>query len=144
MFFTQPILEQMIGRNLIFSIGKLSRVNRIEKKLQGFQNIRQYSTQEPLPEIANDSGPFGEESFLSGQFEGIGAASFGPQVNEKLSVPIDANDVEVKPDGIMYYPEIKYRKRLNEAFGAGGWGLVPTGPHTVKNKKISVCIVFSF
>jgi hypothetical protein len=30
-------------------------------------------------------------------------------------------------DGVIYLPEIKYRRILNRAFGPGGWGLVPRG-----------------
>jgi hypothetical protein len=43
----------------------------------------------------------------------------------------------MKPDGLIYLPEIKYRRILNKAFGPGGWGLVPRGPHTVNKKNIS-------
>jgi hypothetical protein len=42
---------------------------------------------------------------------------------------------EVKPDGILYLPEIKYRRILNRAFGPGGWGMVPRGPSTVIDEK---------
>ncbi len=40
-------------------------------------------------------------------------------------------------DGLLYLPEIKYRRALIKAFGVGGWGLVPRGPHTVNGKNIS-------
>lgn len=40
-------------------------------------------------------------------------------------------------DGLLYLPEIKYRRILIKAFGVGGWGLVPNGPHTVTKKNIS-------
>lgn len=40
-----------------------------------------------------------------------------------LRQPLADNDVEVKPDGIMYLPEIKYRRILCNAFGPAGWGL---------------------
>ena len=37
-------------------------------------------------------------------------------------------------DGLLYYPEIRYRRRLNQAFGPGGWGLAPRGDtHVTKN-----------
>ena len=29
--------------------------------------------------------------------------------------------------GLIYIPEIKYRRMLNKAFGPGGWALVPRG-----------------
>lgn len=38
---------------------------------------------------------------------------------------------------MLYLPEIKYRRILNRAFGPGGWGLIPRGPHTVNNKNVS-------
>lgn len=40
-------------------------------------------------------------------------------------------------DGLLYLPEIKYRRILNRAFGPGGWGLAPRGEHTISPKNIS-------
>ncbi len=51
--------------------------------------------------------------------------------------PIPFDDVEVKPDGIIYLPEIKYRRILNKAFGPGGWGLAPRGETIVTGKSIT-------
>ena len=51
------------------------------------------------------------------------------------AIPMD--DVEVKPDGIIYLPEIKYRRILNRAFGPGGWGLAPRGETIVTGKSIT-------
>jgi len=31
------------------------------------------------------------------------------------------------PTGEIYYGQVQYRRRLNEAFGPGGWGLIPVG-----------------
>lgn len=52
-----------------------------------------------------------------------------------LARPTEVEDIEVKPDGIIYMPEIKYRRRLNEVFGPMGWGIVPRG-ETVVGKEI--------
>jgi hypothetical protein len=41
--------------------------------------------------------------------------------------PIREEDVEIKPDGTIYLPEIKYRRRLNQAFGPGAWAMKPIG-----------------
>ena len=30
-------------------------------------------------------------------------------------------------DGLLFLPEIKYRRSLNRAFGPGGWALMPMG-----------------
>ncbi|QPC69561.1 hypothetical protein HYE68_000313 [Fusarium pseudograminearum] len=58
---------------------------------------------------------------------GLGVKPVTLEQNEVLSRPIDVEDVEVKPDGIVYLPEVKYRRRLNEAFGPMGWGMVHRG-----------------
>lgn len=34
-------------------------------------------------------------------------------------------------------PEIKYRRILNKSFGAGGWGLIPRGPHSIIGRTLS-------
>lgn len=40
-------------------------------------------------------------------------------------------------DGIIYLPEIKYRRILNKAFGPGGWGLAPRGETIVTEKAVT-------
>lgn len=40
-------------------------------------------------------------------------------------------------DGIIYLPEIKYRRILNRAFGPGGWGLAPRSETLVTPKSVS-------
>ena len=40
-------------------------------------------------------------------------------------------------DGIIYLPEIKYRRILNKAFGPGGWGLAPRSETLVTPKSVS-------
>ncbi|EGF83138.1 hypothetical protein BATDEDRAFT_8853, partial [Batrachochytrium dendrobatidis JAM81] len=74
---------------------------------------------------------------LSRSFKGVSHEPFPEEVSKVLNESINLSDIEVKPDGMLYIPEIKYRRILNKAFGPGGWGLVPRGPHTVNNKNIS-------
>jgi hypothetical protein len=40
-------------------------------------------------------------------------------------------------DGLLYLPEIKYRRTLNAAFGPGGWGLAPRGETHVDKRIVS-------
>jgi hypothetical protein len=63
--------------------------------------------------------------------------SFSPEQAETLLAPVNGEDVEVKPDGILYLPEIKYRRILNKAFGPGGWGLAPRGESIVTAKLVT-------
>jgi hypothetical protein len=70
-------------------------------------------------------------------YHGLGSISFTPEQSETLLTPIVHDDVEVKPDGILYLPEIKYRRILNKAFGPGGWGLAPRGESIVTGKLVT-------
>ncbi|KAI9888894.1 MAG: hypothetical protein M1814_006183 [Vezdaea aestivalis] len=70
-------------------------------------------------------------------FHGLSKEPFSKDVAETLMKPLLAEDVEVKPDGIIYLPEIKYRRILNQAFGPGGWGLAPRGETIVTQKAVT-------
>jgi hypothetical protein len=70
-------------------------------------------------------------------FHGLSAQPFSKEAADVLLAPIPFDDVEVKPDGIIYLPEIKYRRILNKAFGPGGWGLAPRGETIVTSKSIT-------
>ncbi|KAF3002093.1 hypothetical protein E8E13_009692 [Curvularia kusanoi] len=70
-------------------------------------------------------------------YHGLGSVSFAPEQADTLLAPVNAEDVEVKPDGILYLPEIKYRRILNKAFGPGGWGLAPRGESIVTGKLVT-------
>ncbi|KAG7192642.1 uncharacterized protein KQ657_001422 [Scheffersomyces spartinae] len=70
-------------------------------------------------------------------FHGLGSKPFPSEIADILLAPIDANDIEIKPDGLLYLPEIKYRRILNRAFGPGGWGLAPRTESLITPKQIS-------
>ena len=70
-------------------------------------------------------------------FHGLSAEPFSKEAADVLMAPIPFDDVEVKPDGIIYLPEIKYRRILNKAFGPGAWGLAPRGETIVTAKSIT-------
>lgn len=70
-------------------------------------------------------------------FHGLSTTPFSPEVAAVLMKPIPFEDVEIKPDGIIYLPEIKYRRILNQAFGPGGWGMAPRGELMVGEKVVT-------
>ncbi|KAI9846797.1 MAG: hypothetical protein M1837_003646 [Sclerophora amabilis] len=70
-------------------------------------------------------------------FHGLGAEPFSKEAADVLTEPITFDDVEIKPDGIIYLPEIKYRRILNRAFGPGAWGLAPRGETIVTSKAVT-------
>ncbi|KAL8723735.1 MAG: hypothetical protein Q9225_000030 [Loekoesia sp. 1 TL-2023] len=70
-------------------------------------------------------------------FHGLSTKAFSKEAAEALLAPIAPEDIEVKPDGIVYLPEIKYRRILNKAFGPGAWGLAPRGETIVTAKAVT-------
>lgn len=72
-------------------------------------------------------------------YRGISQEAFAPKAVASLLAPIKPEDVEIRPDGIVYYPEIFYRRRLNEAFGPGGWALMPRGEFTKMDDTLTRC-----
>ncbi len=73
----------------------------------------------------------------SRSFHGLSTAAFPAEAAKILTEPVPAADIEIKPDGIIYLPEIKYRRILNRAFGPGAWGLAPRGATIVTAKSVT-------
>jgi hypothetical protein len=73
----------------------------------------------------------------SRSYHGLSTEPFKPEIAEVLLKPIDPLDIEIKPDGLIYLPEIKYRRILNKAFGPGAWGLAPRSETFVSPKIVS-------
>ncbi|WVR00255.1 hypothetical protein IAU59_007398 [Kwoniella sp. CBS 9459] len=81
----------------------------------------------------------------STSFAGLSERPFDRETADALLKPLSPQDVEIKPDGLLYLPEIKYRRTLNAAFGPGGWGLAPrgethVGPRIVSREWGLVCL----
>lgn len=79
----------------------------------------------------------GEAINWSDSFHGLGREPFPRDIADILLAPIANEDIEIKPDGLLYLPEIKYRRILNRAFGPGGWGLAPRTETLITPKQIS-------
>lgn len=82
---------------------------------------------------ASNSGPID----WTNSYHGLGTIAFSAETSAILQARLDPDDIEVKPDGIIYLPEIKYRRILNTAFGPGGWGLAPRGDLIVQDRLVT-------
>jgi hypothetical protein len=69
-------------------------------------------------------------------FKGLAQEPVSEEAKKTLLAVVSDDDVEIRPDGLIYLPEIKYRRVLNEAFGPGGWGLRPMSKPTVQGDII--------
>jgi hypothetical protein len=90
-----------------------------------------------LESLKNTLDPFKESSLDISENETNHIKPFTDDIIKKLSQPVNIDDIEVKPEGILYVPEIKYRRALMQAFGPGGWGLIPKSNHIITNKTLS-------
>lgn len=70
-------------------------------------------------------------------FHGLSTSPFSEEAQRILQERLNEADIEIKPDGLAYLPEIKYRRILNRAFGPGGWGLAPRGETLVTGKSVT-------
>ena len=112
-----------------------------------------------------DTPPTGNATDWSRSYHGLSTQPFPAEVADILQAAIEPLDIEMKPglsfqgisclvllltkrqpeDGMIYLPEIKYRRILNKAFGPGGWGLAPrsetnVGPKIVSREYALVCL----
>ncbi|ODN99025.1 hypothetical protein I350_07177 [Cryptococcus amylolentus CBS 6273] len=111
---------------------------------------------QPLPSVATPENlGLGQGNRIPGEaavgqdwstsFAGLSDEPFSRETAEALLRELKPDDVEIKPDGLLYLPEIKYRRTLNLAFGPGGWGLAPrgethVGPRIVSREWGLVCL----
>lgn len=94
---------------------------------------------EPKPlEKSAETKPTKQEQIAAAidLYRGASLKPFKQTAIDILIAEIDPLDVEIRPDGIVYLPEIKYRRRLNQAFGPGGWSMIPIGQHMVRDNTI--------
>lgn len=65
---------------------------------------------------------------MASDFTGMAIEPFPEAARLVLAETPNHEDVQIKPDGIVFMPAVWYRRQLTRAFGAGGWGLKPTSP----------------
>ncbi|KAG6161045.1 hypothetical protein E4U37_000028 [Claviceps purpurea] len=102
---------------------------------------------DPLTMVYNDPDNSTESKSANGgatlapdwtnSFYGISTKPVSKEQFKHLVTPLDVADIEVKPDGILYLPEIKYRRKLNETFGPMGWGLIPKSEAVVGSSIVT-------
>lgn len=91
----------------------------------------------PFKDSASVGEPSAHAIDWSDSFHGLGQQPFSKEATDLLLAPIAVEDIEIKPDGLLYLPEIKYRRILNKAFGPGAWGLAPRTETLVTPKQVS-------
>ncbi|KAF7324822.1 Mitochondrial genome maintenance protein [Mycena kentingensis (nom. inval.)] len=128
-FVQRPLLTR-------FATTAAPETKAVDNELKAADNENASS---PLPE------PLDGATDWSKSYAGLSEQAFPKEVADILMAPLEPEDIEIKPDGIIYLPEIKYRRILNRAFGPGAWGLAPrsmtnVGPKIVSREYALVCL----
>lgn len=78
-------------------------------------------------EIAVRPEPMPVPQYVQG-FEGLATQPFPKEACDVLGAKVNPEEVEIKPNGIVFLPGVAYRRILTRAFGPGGWALAPRSP----------------
>jgi Mitochondrial genome maintenance MGM101 len=94
------------------------------------------STEEAL-QLAKAADTAAEQPPQYGRgFDGMATEPFPEATRRVLAEAINPDDVEIKPDGIVFLPGVAWRRILTRAFGAGGWAIQPRGPARVMDNIV--------
>ncbi len=86
------------------------------------ENITQ--TQETIPAQNLQQNDFDKE--IEKLIPTCGTIELTEQQRKALFKPVNEQDIEIRPDGLIYLPWVEYVSRLKEAFGLN-WSIVPQG-----------------
>jgi hypothetical protein len=93
-----------------------------------------------IPDKENDAlenaNPVTAENGILNLYRGASCKPVSQKQQDILLASVDPNDIEIKPDGSPYYPQVKYRRRLNRAFGPMGWALLPANELSMKGNTL--------
>eukprot|EP00698_Gefionella_okellyi_P009812 TRINITY_DN2515_c0_g2_i2.p1 TRINITY_DN2515_c0_g2~~TRINITY_DN2515_c0_g2_i2.p1 ORF type:complete len:365 (+),score=100.37 TRINITY_DN2515_c0_g2_i2:69-1163(+) len=122
----------MLSRSLV-SLARIVRVQAVPSRIAIFQRL--CSTKVPVPVQEDAVLPAQEGAGLKSfaMFQGASTQPVSSEQAKQLQAPLADSDIEIRPDGLLYLPEIRYRKVLNSVFGPGGWALIPVGPADVSD-----------
>ena len=57
-------------------------------------------------------------------FQGASTLSISEDETKKLSADFSNELIEIRPDGMIFLPQVFWRERLNKVFGIGQWALI--------------------
>ncbi len=88
------------------------------------QKIDEIVVQETTPMQSLQLNDFDKE--IEKLIPTCGTVELTEQQREALFRPVNEQDIEIRPDGLIYLPWVEYVSRLKEAFGLN-WAIVPQG-----------------
>lgn len=71
-----------------------------------------------------------------GRYYGAGQLGLSREQQIALMQPVDPQWVDIRPDGLLYLPQIHYRRLLNGVVGAGNWAMIPQTKPLVQDSRM--------
>src|SRR3989304_6919676 len=85
-------------------------------------------TKEKAVVVLNDNGETPIKSEIN-LYQGASLLKITDKEQKDLMASFPENEIEIRPDGLIYLPQTFWRKRLNGSFGIGQWCLIIKGGH---------------
>ncbi|CCD24652.1 Mgm101p NDAI_0D03380 [Naumovozyma dairenensis CBS 421] len=127
---TKTATKAVFSKTLNQSLGNIPLESTTTTATKGLPDLPEIITKEESNTTNNDVD-------WTKSWHGIGSKPFNATIQTELMKELDPKDIEIKPDGLIYLPEIKYRRILTKVFGAGGWGLVPRSETIVTSSLVT-------
>jgi hypothetical protein len=86
-------------------------------------------------EPVHEEPPFKNQFDIASMLETAGTIQINEEQVEILYAPIEEDQIQIRPDGIVYMPWVNYAKRLRKAFGLQ-FSFVPQGMPQVRDNMI--------
>lgn len=123
-------LESQSGR----SVGQLSnRGGHADSAVSVPGNDRGAEASRGADKLSATAGPLAQMHKL---IEKAGEEPFPDDTIRILSLPVDDNLVDIRPDGLIYVSHPHYRDRLDRAFGPGAWALIPLAVPRIQDNRV--------
>ncbi len=72
------------------------------------------------------------------EYHGIASQPVNAEASAVLQAPVLDAEIDILPTGEVYLSQIGYRRRLNAAFGPGGWGMKPLSKPSLNVETVIV------
>lgn len=74
---------------------------------------------------------FPQNTQVARSYDGASMLALQAEEADKLAEGFGPDEVDIRPDGLVYLPQTFFRRRLNSVFGPGSWCMIPRGPLTM-------------
>lgn len=88
------------------------------------KNLPAPPAKETNPETKYPHEPSEVEQTFKELYRGASTLEISVKERDILEAPVDPTLIEIRPDGLLYLPQVFVRERLNAAFGPGQWAII--------------------